>query len=388
MANPRSACPESVPSQAAVQDAYAETHFRMHLSPGLVCSDQPGERKVRKDAYFHVSILPRHRPFLRFAFEGRAYQYKVLPFRLALSPHIFTKVAEVAIVPLKEQGVRILNYLGDWLILASSREQLCEHRDMVLAHLSRLGLRVNWDKSKLAPMQRISYLGMELDSVAQTARLTEERVQSVLNCLSTLKRRTAAPLKLFQRLLGHMASAAAVTPLGLLHTRPLQHWLHGRVPRWPRDTELPSHSHQVVGPFVPAGWSSPRTSVQACCGPHRCLCHGVGGHVQQACSVGSVDGASTAVAYQLPRVASSISCTGPLPGAVDRQACTDLLGQHCGRCVHQPSGWSTPCQWFYSQWFSDLTLLTTAPPWPIPLRKDLLTQRRGTLWHPRPDPWF
>ncbi len=36
----------------------------------------------------------------------------------------------------------------------------------------------------------------------------------------------------FQRLLGHMASAAAVTPLGLLHMRPLQHWLHDRVPRW------------------------------------------------------------------------------------------------------------------------------------------------------------
>ncbi len=34
------------------------------------------------------------------------------------------------------------------------------------------------------------------------------------------------------RLLGHMASAAAVTPLGLLHMRPLQHWLHSRVPRW------------------------------------------------------------------------------------------------------------------------------------------------------------
>jgi len=31
-----------------------------------------------KDAYFHVSILPRHWPFLQFAFEGRAYQYKVL----------------------------------------------------------------------------------------------------------------------------------------------------------------------------------------------------------------------------------------------------------------------------------------------------------------------
>ena len=104
-----------------------------------------------KDAYFHVSILPRHRPFLRFAFEGRAYQYKILPFGLALSPRVFTKVAEAAIAPMCERGVRILNYLDDWLILAQSREQLCEHRDMVLSHLSHLGLQVNWEKSTSPP---------------------------------------------------------------------------------------------------------------------------------------------------------------------------------------------------------------------------------------------
>ncbi len=34
-----------------------------------------------KDAYFHVSILRRQRLFLRFAFEGRAYQYKAPPLR-------------------------------------------------------------------------------------------------------------------------------------------------------------------------------------------------------------------------------------------------------------------------------------------------------------------
>ncbi len=33
-----------------------------------------------KDAYFHVSILPRHRPFLRFAFEGRAWQYSAVQY--------------------------------------------------------------------------------------------------------------------------------------------------------------------------------------------------------------------------------------------------------------------------------------------------------------------
>ncbi len=185
-----------------------------------------------KDAYFHVSILPRHRPFLRFAFDGRAYQYKVLPFGLSLSPRVFTKVAEAALFPLRERGVRILNYFDDWLILAQSREQLCTHRDLVLRHLSQLGLRVNWEKSKLVPTQRISFLGMELDSVNQTARLTQERAQSVLNYLKTLSGRTTVPLKLFQRLLGHMAAAAAIVPLSLLHMRPLQHWLHGRIPRW------------------------------------------------------------------------------------------------------------------------------------------------------------
>ncbi len=41
-----------------------------------------------KDTYFHVSILPRHRPFLRFAFEWRAWQYRVLPFGLSLSPRV------------------------------------------------------------------------------------------------------------------------------------------------------------------------------------------------------------------------------------------------------------------------------------------------------------
>ncbi len=51
-----------------------------------------------KDAYFHVSILPTRKKFLRFAFGGKAYQYRVLPFGLALSPHTFTKCVDAASV--------------------------------------------------------------------------------------------------------------------------------------------------------------------------------------------------------------------------------------------------------------------------------------------------
>ncbi len=64
------------------------------------------------------------------------------------------------------------------------------------------------------------------------ARLTNECTQSMLNCLSSFRGRMVVPLKHFQRLLGHIASEAAVSLLGLLHMRPLQHRLHSRVPRW------------------------------------------------------------------------------------------------------------------------------------------------------------
>ncbi|KAL0164048.1 hypothetical protein M9458_039801, partial [Cirrhinus mrigala] len=83
-----------------------------------------------KDAYFHIQIAPHHRRFLRFAFEGVAYQYTVLSFGLSLAPRTFTKCMDVALSPPRQRGIRILNYL-----------------------------KVNLAKSALHPSRRISFLG-------------------------------------------------------------------------------------------------------------------------------------------------------------------------------------------------------------------------------------
>ncbi len=103
-----------------------------------------------KDAYFHIQIAPHHRRFLRFAFEGVAYQYTVLPFGLSLAPRTFTKCMDAALSPLRQMGIRILYYLDDWLILAQSEVELLSHRTLILSHLERLGLRVNFAKSALS----------------------------------------------------------------------------------------------------------------------------------------------------------------------------------------------------------------------------------------------
>ncbi len=136
-----------------------------------------------KDAYFHIQIAPHHRRFLRFAFEGTAYQYSVLPFGLALAPRTFSKCMDAALSPLRASGIRILNYLDDWLILAQSQDTLLSHIDSLLIHLESLGLCVNMRKSILAPSQSITYLGVCMDSLEMRARLSRERAAAILSYL-------------------------------------------------------------------------------------------------------------------------------------------------------------------------------------------------------------
>ncbi len=463
--------------------------FKMRTRRGIIKCIQPQDWFAAidlKDAYFHVSILLRCRPFLWFAFKGRAWQYRVLPFGLSLSPRVFTKVVEGALTPLREVGVRILNYLDDWLILAQSREQLGDPRDLVLRHLSQLGLRVNWEKSKLSPVQRISFLGVELDSVSMTARFTEERAQAVLNCLSSFRGRNVVPLKQFQRLLGHMASAAAVMPLGLLHMRPLQHWLNSRVLRWAwhrgtlrvgitqqcRRSQSPWTDLAFLRAGVPLEQVSRHTVVTT-----DASSMGWGA----TCNGQAASGPCPALAHQLPRAVGSAFSLTAVPATAVGQARASLHGQHCGGLVHQPAGRytitphvtarppsppleshavqvtvrcshpgeaqscgrhalttaliprrvATPSRddpadlesirgslrkyafppvrllaqtlcklredeeqvllvapnWPTRTWFPELISLATAPPWRIPLRKELLSQGVGTIWHPRPDLW-
>ena len=66
---------------------------------------------------------------------------------------------------LHRHGVRMLRYLDDWLILASSEIACLQSRDRLLAVCTELGIQVNLTKSSLIPSQSIVYLGMEILSL-------------------------------------------------------------------------------------------------------------------------------------------------------------------------------------------------------------------------------
>ncbi|XDV37990.1 hypothetical protein PO909_007490 [Leuciscus waleckii] len=117
---------------------------------------------------------------------------------------------------------RVLNYIDDWLILAQSQELAVRHRDVVLAHIQSLGLRLNTKKSVLAPVQRTTFLGVVWDSVTMRAQLSPARIESILSTVTRINLGQAVTVKHFQRVLGLMAAASNIIPFGLLHMRALQ----------------------------------------------------------------------------------------------------------------------------------------------------------------------
>ncbi len=102
------------------------------------------------------------------------------------------------------------------------------HRDVVLSHMEVLGLRVNAKKSVFSPAQITTYLGVVCDSTTMQARMSPARIESILTAVVRVRKGRTHTVKQFQRLLGLMAAASKVIPLGLLYMRPLQWWLKTR----------------------------------------------------------------------------------------------------------------------------------------------------------------
>ncbi len=168
---------------------------------------------------------PHHQQFLRFAFEGVAYNYMVLPFGLSLAPRTFTKCMDAALSPLTQMGIRILNYLNDWLILAQSEDELLSHRSVLLSHLEEARTQGQFCQKRTVPSQQISFLETVINSAQMRALVRPERALAIQQLATSFKLGVPRPLKVFQRMLCLMASVHSVLQLGLLHMMPIQDWL-------------------------------------------------------------------------------------------------------------------------------------------------------------------
>ena len=101
--------------------------FKMETPETIRTSLQQGEWITSidfKDAYFHIPIQEQSRKYLRFHVQGQTYQFKALPFGLSTAPLEFIVVAKEVKLMAIHKGIRIYQYLNDWLVRAASH-QVC-----------------------------------------------------------------------------------------------------------------------------------------------------------------------------------------------------------------------------------------------------------------------
>jgi hypothetical protein len=201
--------------------------FKMESLKSVILATQPGEWLASvdlKDAYFHVSIRESHRKFLRFALQGKRYQYRVLPFGLSTSPRVFTKVLAPVMAALRTEGIHIHPYLDDILIRAQGPAELRSSVQRTLQLLFRTGYVINQEKSQLLPTQDLVYIGGRLRPDLGQVFLPEDRKKALIRLVQSFPVGSYRTAKAWLSLMGVMAATISVVPYARLRMRPVQMW--------------------------------------------------------------------------------------------------------------------------------------------------------------------
>ena len=157
-------------------------NFKMETPETIRTSLQQGEWVTSidfKDAYFHIPIQEQSRKYLRFHVQGQTYQFKALPFGLSTAPMEFTVVTKEVKLMAIHKGIRIHQYLDEWLVRARSHQACLQHTQILVKLCQDLGWLVNLEKSELEPKQVFNFVGYQFDLRSGRVRPTTDQWQSL-----------------------------------------------------------------------------------------------------------------------------------------------------------------------------------------------------------------
>ena len=128
--------------------------FKMETSESIRLSLQQGKWVTSlnfSDAYFHIPINQGSKKYLRFHLEDQTLQFRALPFSLSSTPMEFTTVIKEVKLMSQAKGIRLHQYLDDWLIRSQTRESCSYQTQTLLTLCQELGWVMNLHKSELDP---------------------------------------------------------------------------------------------------------------------------------------------------------------------------------------------------------------------------------------------
>ena len=163
----------------------------------------------------HPSVLK----YFIFQLDQHYYQFIRMPFGLKPAPLVCTQLLSVIAFALQQQSIVIVRYLDDFLIIGQSFNQVQQQLATAINIFQQFGLVVNPEKTE-GPVQIITFLGIQLDSINCTLSCTIDRIvelkhiiQSIINPNTGLiSQHHSLRCRSILSLLGKFSFAAQVLP--------------------------------------------------------------------------------------------------------------------------------------------------------------------------------
>ncbi len=176
-----------------------------------------------KSAYrsVNVSTCSQKVTGFRWNFNGE-YVYlsdTKLPFGSKLSPGIFHRLTQAVRRMMARKGYdHIVVYLDDFLIISDTQQECAAALNCLIQLLRKLGFSIHWGKV-VDPTRRITFLGIELDSIEMSLRLPQEKLMKLKCELKDTLMRKRATKRQLQSLAGRLSWAAGVVRGGRVFLR-------------------------------------------------------------------------------------------------------------------------------------------------------------------------
>ena len=168
-----------------------------------------------KAAYKLVPVREDDWHLLGFRWRGQYYYERTLPFGLKSSCRQWEAYATALHFAFETiVGVpTVVHYVDDFLLVEKNSLPAQDHLQSALALCSRVGLPIAHDKTE-GPTTRLTFLGIELDSMTMSARLSADRLLEFTQLLSLWEKKTFASVRQLQSLAGKLNWACKVVRPG------------------------------------------------------------------------------------------------------------------------------------------------------------------------------
>jgi hypothetical protein len=182
----------SRPKGKALNDFASPSPFKYQSIQDAVDMIKPGYFMGKLDIQSAYRAVKSHlsnwrATGLKWRFAGDNFDTYMVDERLMFGgskcPEVFNRITQGVKAIMAANGYKnIVIYLDDMLVIGATYEQCLRTMNALLRLLHRLGFHINYSKME-GPVQRLTFLGIVLDTLSMTLCIPHDKMQDVRNSL-------------------------------------------------------------------------------------------------------------------------------------------------------------------------------------------------------------